>query len=68
MTIPAAISNEEVQSAWVNLTNEVRTAVLLTLRNGHPFGSHVPYLIGDDLIACVSASEPPGASHAAPAE
>jgi putative heme iron utilization protein len=22
--------------------------VLLTLRNEHPFGSHVPYLLGDD--------------------
>jgi len=48
MTIPSAMSNEAVRVAWVNLTNEVRTAVLLTLRNGHPFGSHVPYLIGKD--------------------
>lgn len=48
MTTQAAISNEAVQVAWTALTNGVRTAVLLTLRNGHPFGSHVPYLFGDD--------------------
>jgi len=27
---------------------EVRTGVLLTMRNGHPFGSHVPYVFGSD--------------------
>jgi len=48
MTMPAAMSNEEVCVAWKALTHEVRTAALLTLRDGHPFGSYVPYLIGDD--------------------
>lgn len=47
MSMPV-MSNEEVHAAWVTLTEAVRTAVLLTLRQGHPFGSHVPYLIGDD--------------------
>ena len=46
MAMSAALSNEEVQAAWVNLTEEVRTGVLLTLRNGRPFGSHVPYVFG----------------------
>ncbi|HEV8326943.1 MAG TPA: pyridoxamine 5'-phosphate oxidase family protein [Nitrospiraceae bacterium] len=46
MTMSAALSNEEVQAAWVNLAEEVRTGVLLTLRNGRPFGSHVPYVFG----------------------
>ena len=41
MAMSAALSNEEVQSAWVNLAEEVRTGALLTLRNGRPFGSHV---------------------------
>ncbi len=31
-----------------NVREQTRTGVLLTLRNGHPFGSHVPYLLGDD--------------------
>jgi heme iron utilization protein len=47
MGMPAGLSNEEVQAAWVNLTEEVRTGVLLTLRTGRPFGSHVPYVFGD---------------------
>lgn len=42
-----AFTNEEVRAAWVNLTNEVRTGVLLTLRNGRPFGSHMPYIFGE---------------------
>ena len=46
MAISAALPNEEVQAAWVNLADEVRTGVLLTLRNGRPFGSHVPYVFG----------------------
>jgi len=48
MAMPDAMSNDEVCEAWTALTNEVRTAVLLTMRDGHPFGSHVLYLIGDD--------------------
>ena len=47
MAMSAALSNEEVQAAWVNLAEEVRTGVLLTLRNGRPFGSHVPYVFSE---------------------
>ena len=47
MAMSAALSNEEVQVAWANLAEEVRTGVLLTLRNGRPFGSHVPYVFGE---------------------
>jgi len=47
MAMSAALSNEKVQAAWVNLAEEVRTGVLLTLRNGRPFGSHVPYVFGE---------------------
>ena len=47
MAMSAALSNEEVQAAWVNLAEEVRTGVLLTLRDGRPFGSHVPYVFGE---------------------
>jgi putative heme iron utilization protein len=42
------MSNDEVNRAWSKLVEEVRTGVLLTLREGHPFGSHVPYIFGDD--------------------
>ena len=47
MAMSAALSNEEVQAAWDNLAEEVRTGVLLTLRDGRPFGSHVPYVFGE---------------------
>ena len=47
MAMSAALSNEEVQVAWANLAEEVRTGVLLTLRDGRPFGSHVPYVFGE---------------------
>lgn len=47
MAMSAGLSNEEVQAAWGNLAEEVRTGVLLTLRNGRPFGSHVPYVFGE---------------------
>lgn len=47
MAMSEALSNEEVQTAWEKLTGEVRTGVLLTLRDGRPFGSHVPYVIGE---------------------
>jgi putative heme iron utilization protein len=43
-----ALTSENVHDAWSTLTQEVRTAVLLTMRNGRPFGSHVPYLFGSD--------------------
>lgn len=48
MSLSDNLSSEEVHAAWKRLTDEVRTAVLLTLRDGHPFGSHVPYLFGKD--------------------
>lgn len=47
MAMSAALSNEEVQAAWLKLGAEVRTGVLLTLREGRPFGSHVPYIFGE---------------------
>jgi heme iron utilization protein len=43
-----ALTSENIQEAWSALVQDVRTAVLLTLRNGHPFGSHVPYVFGSD--------------------
>jgi putative heme iron utilization protein len=48
MAMSEALSNQEVQAAWANLAEEVRTGVLLTLRMGRPFGSHVPYVFGKD--------------------
>ena len=48
MAMSTARSNEEVQAAWLKLAEEVRTGVLLTLRNGRPFGSHVPYMFGEN--------------------
>jgi|SRR5262245_34995153 len=47
MAISTARSSEEVQAAWLKLAEEVRTGVLLTLKNGRPFGSHVPYVFGE---------------------
>ena len=47
MAMSEALPEEEVQAAWVSLAEEVRTGVLLTLRNGRPFGSHVPYVFGE---------------------
>lgn len=43
-----ALTSQDVQQAWSVLVEEVRTAALLTLRNGRPFGSHVPYVFGLD--------------------
>ena len=37
-----ALTSQDVQQAWSALVQEVRTAMLLTMRNGRPFGSHVP--------------------------
>jgi heme iron utilization protein len=48
MAMSDAMSSEEVQAAWAKLTEEIRTGVLLTLRKGRPFGSHVPYVFGSD--------------------
>ena len=47
MAMSEALSSEEVQAAWGKLTEEIRIGVLLTLRNGRPFGSHVPYVFGE---------------------
>ena len=47
MAMSEALSSAEVQAAWAKLTEEIRTGVLLTLRNGRPFGSHVPYVFGE---------------------
>jgi putative heme iron utilization protein len=44
----AALTSQDVQDAWSALVENVRTAVLLTMRNGRPFGSHVPYVFGSD--------------------
>jgi heme iron utilization protein len=43
-----ALTSENVQDAWSALVQDVRTAVLLTMRNGRPFGSLVPYVFGPD--------------------
>lgn len=43
-----SMSSTEVQDAWETLMQDVRTGVLLTMRNGQPFGSHVPYILGTD--------------------
>ncbi|MEC4889695.1 MAG: pyridoxamine 5'-phosphate oxidase family protein [Nitrospira sp.] len=43
-----SMSDADVQRAWGKLVQDVRTGVLLTMRNGRPFGSHVPYIIGED--------------------
>lgn len=43
-----ALTSQDVHDAWSALAQEVRTAVLLTMRNGRPFGSHVPYVFGSD--------------------
>ncbi len=44
----AALTSQDIHEAWSALARDVRTAVLLTLRNGRPFGSHVPYVFGSD--------------------
>ncbi|MEQ1794660.1 MAG: pyridoxamine 5'-phosphate oxidase family protein [Nitrospira sp.] len=43
-----SMTNDAVREAWTTLAQEVRTGVLLTLRNGKPFGSHVPYVLGEN--------------------
>ena len=43
-----ALTSQDVEDAWSALAHGVRTAVLLTMRNGRPFGSHVPYVFGED--------------------
>ena len=48
VTMASALTSQDVQQAWSALIEDVRTAVLLTLRNGRPFGSHVPYVFGSD--------------------
>lgn len=46
--MPSSLPIEQIQSEWRNLAQQIRTAVLLTLRQGRPFGSHAPYIFGDD--------------------
>lgn len=46
--MPEGMRSEEVQAAWAKLAQEIRTGVLLTMRNDRPFGSHVPYVFGGD--------------------
>ena len=48
MSMPSFLSVDQVQCEWRQLAQQIRTAVLLTLRQGRPFGSHVPYIFGDD--------------------
>ena len=43
-----SMSDSAVQAALEKPAQEVRTGVLLTMRNGRPFGSHVPYVLGED--------------------
>lgn len=43
-----SMTNDAVRAAWTALAQEVRTGVLLTMRNGKPFGSHVPYVLGEN--------------------
>lgn len=46
--MPESMTDEAVQAAWTSLAQEVRTGVLLTMRQGRPFGSHVPYILGEN--------------------
>ncbi|HSE57779.1 MAG TPA: pyridoxamine 5'-phosphate oxidase family protein [Nitrospiraceae bacterium] len=46
--MPSSLPIEQVQSEWRQLAQQIRTAVLLTLRQGRPFGSHAPHIFGDD--------------------
>ncbi len=58
MAMPEGMGPAEVHANWLRLAQEIRTAVLLTMRNGRPFGSHVPYLFGADWTrAYVHVSE-----------
>ena len=43
-----SMTHEAVREAWTTLAQEVRTGVLLTMRQGKPFGSHVPYVLGEN--------------------
>ncbi len=42
------LTSQDIDAAWRALLVEQRTAVLLTLRQGRPFGSHAPYVLGTD--------------------
>jgi putative heme iron utilization protein len=46
--MPASLSTEQVNEAWIELVQDIRIGVLLTLRDGRPFGSHVPFVVGND--------------------
>ena len=43
-----ALTSQDVQQAWSALAQEIRTAVLLTMQNGRPYGSHAPYVFGSN--------------------
>jgi|CXWL01.1.fsa_nt_gi putative heme iron utilization protein len=45
---PHALSPKQVQQAYEELVGSVRVGNLLTLQDGRPFGSHVPFLPGYD--------------------
>jgi hypothetical protein len=47
MATSEALSSQEVHAAWAKLADDVRTGVLLALRDGRPFGSHVPNVFGE---------------------
>ena len=48
MPMPDAMPNDSVQTACDTLIAQARTGVLLTVRNGHPFGSHATDVLGED--------------------
>ena len=60
MAMSEALSNKQVQAAWIGLTEEVRTGVLLTLGNGRPFGSHVPLYLWRTMDTRLHSCEPLG--------
>jgi len=63
MAMSEALSNEEVQAAWIGLTEEVRTGVLLTLRNGRPFPNALGWSHADAEPVDHLAAEVGGEAH-----
>ena len=47
MPTSESMPSADVHSAWTKMAQEIRAGVLLTMRNGRPFGSHVPFVFGD---------------------
>lgn len=55
--MPDAMTDSQVHAAWAKLAHETRVGVLLTMRNGRPFGSHVPYVFeAADAGGCPSGA------------